>query len=240
MALRLASARVSVAVGMRRVLRTICCRVWARSRRLSSMWVSATRLRFRSLSRAVLVPSTRAAIGLGFNEVGEEIGILRGQVEERLLGLQFLAEMRRSGSIVRICRSWRQSGCSPVSGIGGGFLIVPGLMRATGMPILNAVGSSLVAVTAFGLTTAINYSVSGLVNWTLAGIFIGGGVLGGIAGVAAAKMLGSRRGVLNIVFAATIKRTISHSLQALKKQGRVRIRGGKWMLLNARSKPASA
>ena len=36
------------------------------------------------------------------------------------------------------------------------------------------------------------------------------------------------------------KRTISHSLQALKKRGRVRIRGGKWMLLKARSKPASA
>jgi hypothetical protein len=36
------------------------------------------------------------------------------------------------------------------------------------------------------------------------------------------------------------KRTISHSLQALKKQGRVRIRGGKWMLPKARSKPASA
>ena len=29
------------------------------------------------------------------------------------------------------------------------------------------------------------------------------------------------------------KRTISHSLQALKKQGRVKIRGGKWMLLKA-------
>jgi hypothetical protein len=36
------------------------------------------------------------------------------------------------------------------------------------------------------------------------------------------------------------KRTISHSLQALKKQGRVSIRGGKWMLPKARSKPASA
>jgi ribosomal protein L9 len=36
------------------------------------------------------------------------------------------------------------------------------------------------------------------------------------------------------------KRTISHSLQALKKQGRVRIRGGKWMLPKARSKAASA
>jgi len=45
-------------------------------------------------------------------------------------------------------------------------------MLATGMPILNAVGSSLVAVTAFGLTTAMNYSVSGLVDWTLAGVFI--------------------------------------------------------------------
>jgi hypothetical protein len=33
-------------------------------------------------------------------------------------------------------------------------------------------------------------------------------------------------------------RTISHSLQALKKQGRVRIRGGKWTLLKAGSKLA--
>jgi len=31
-------------------------------------------------------------------------------------------------------------------GIGGGFLIVPGLMLATGMPILNAIGSSLFSV----------------------------------------------------------------------------------------------
>jgi hypothetical protein len=36
------------------------------------------------------------------------------------------------------------------------------------------------------------------------------------------------------------KRTISHSLQVLKKQGRVRIRGGKWMLAKAHAKPASA
>ena len=49
-------------------------------------------------------------------------------------------------------------------GIGGGFLIVPALMLSTGMPILNAIGSSLVAVTAFGLTTAANYSFSGYVD----------------------------------------------------------------------------
>lgn len=40
-------------------------------------------------------------------------------------------------------------------GVGGGFLIVPGLMFASGMPILNAVGSSLVAVSAFAVTTAV-------------------------------------------------------------------------------------
>ena len=53
-------------------------------------------------------------------------------------------------------------------GIGGGFLIVPGLMLATGMPIGNAIGTSLVAVAAFGATTAANYALSGLVDWRIA------------------------------------------------------------------------
>ena len=42
-------------------------------------------------------------------------------------------------------------------GIGGGFLIVPGLMAASGMPMFSAVGSSLFAVSAFGATTAARY-----------------------------------------------------------------------------------
>ena len=45
-------------------------------------------------------------------------------------------------------------------GIGGGFLIVPGLMLGSGMPILNAIGSSLFSVGGFGLTTAISYALS--------------------------------------------------------------------------------
>ena len=68
-------------------------------------------------------------------------------------------------------------------GIGGGFLIVPALMLATGMPILNAVSSSLVAVTAFGLTTAASYAWSGLISWELAGAFIAGGIAGGLIGL---------------------------------------------------------
>lgn len=89
-------------------------------------------------------------------------------------------------------------------GIGGGFLIVPGLVAATGMPMINAIGSSLVAVTAFGLTTAANYAFSGLVDWALAGVFIVGGVVGGFLGARLAKHLSGTQGRLTTVFAGLI------------------------------------
>jgi uncharacterized membrane protein YfcA len=89
-------------------------------------------------------------------------------------------------------------------GIGGGFLIVPGLMASTGMPMRNAVGSSLVAVAAFGLTAALNYALSGLVDWPLAAVFIGGGVAGGLVGAALSKRLSAHKGALNTLFAILI------------------------------------
>jgi uncharacterized membrane protein YfcA len=89
-------------------------------------------------------------------------------------------------------------------GIGGGFLIVPALMLATGMSIMNAVSSSLVAVTAFGLTTAASYAWSGLISWELAGAFIAGGIAGGLIGTRSARHLSVRGSALNIVFAAVI------------------------------------
>lgn len=85
-------------------------------------------------------------------------------------------------------------------GIGGGFLIVPGLIASTGMPMLNAVGTSLIAVTAFGLTTALNYAVSGFVDWRLAAVFIAGGVAGGWGGTFAAARLAAT-GALQRIFA---------------------------------------
>ena len=89
-------------------------------------------------------------------------------------------------------------------GIGGGFLIVPGLILATGMPILNAVGSSLLAVTAFGAATALNYAVSGIVDWSLAILFVGGGIVGGFAGVGVARVLVRQQRALNVLFACVI------------------------------------
>ncbi|MGE0038154.1 MAG: sulfite exporter TauE/SafE family protein [Xanthobacteraceae bacterium] len=89
-------------------------------------------------------------------------------------------------------------------GIGGGFLIVPGLMFATGMPIINAIGSSLVGVAAFGGTAALNYAVSGFVDWRLALVFIGGGIAGGLLGGRVARKVGEKRGALNILLAVII------------------------------------
>lgn len=97
-------------------------------------------------------------------------------------------------------------------GIGGGFLVVPGLMAATGMPMLAAIGSSLVAVSAFGLTTAINYAQSGLVNWPLAAAFVVAVSAGGIAGARASAALAEHRGVLNVAFALLIFMTAAYML----------------------------
>ena len=89
-------------------------------------------------------------------------------------------------------------------GIGGGFLIVPGLVASTSMPILRAIGTSLVAVTAFGLTTSFNYALSGLVNWPLAGVFILGGIAGSAIGTRAARALSADKGKLNMIFAGFV------------------------------------
>jgi uncharacterized membrane protein YfcA len=89
-------------------------------------------------------------------------------------------------------------------GIGGGFLIVPGLMGATAMPLINAIGSSLVSVTAFGLTTAASYAWSGLVDWQLAGLFIVGGALGGLLGIRSARHLAGHKHALTRVFSGIV------------------------------------
>lgn len=89
-------------------------------------------------------------------------------------------------------------------GIGGGFLIVPGIMLGSGMPILSAIGSSLFSVGAFGVTTAASYAVSGLIDWPIAALFIAGGTGGGIAGMRLAMRLANSRRALTIVFAGIV------------------------------------
>jgi len=97
-------------------------------------------------------------------------------------------------------------------GIGGGFLIVPALMLASGIPIINAIGSSLFSVGSFGIITALNYAWSGLVNWPISAFFIAGGVVGGFVGMRSAVVLARERGMLTRIFASVILLVAAYTL----------------------------
>lgn len=97
-----------------------------------------------------------------------------------------------------------RSALSGFFGIGGGFLVIPGLIAETDMPMISAVGSSLLSVTAFGLTTAASYALSGLIDWWLAAVFIAGGIAGGLLGARAAKQLSTGKETLRLIFAGLV------------------------------------
>jgi uncharacterized membrane protein YfcA len=169
-------------------------------------------------SCALVFAATGICGALGGSVLGK---MMDGQSLLVLFALLMLAiallmlKTRSSAGIARVDISWSNTPAllglglvtgtlSGFFGIGGGFLIVPALMLATGMSIMSAISSSLVAVTAFGLATASSYAWSGLISWKLAGSFILGGLLGGLLGTGSARMLSLRRGALNTVFASII------------------------------------
>jgi uncharacterized membrane protein YfcA len=97
------------------------------------------------------------------------------------------------------------AGCiSGFFGIGGGFLIVPGIMLGSGMPMINAIGSSLFSVSLFGLTTSANYAFSHLVDWPVAAELIAGGAAGSWAGMKLARRLAEDRKILTRIFAGVV------------------------------------
>ena len=86
-------------------------------------------------------------------------------------------------------------------GIGGGFLIVPGLMVGARMSITEAASASLIAVMAFGLASASSYAWSGLIDWPIAILLIAGGALGSLAGARLNALVAQRKGLLTRIFA---------------------------------------
>jgi hypothetical protein len=89
-------------------------------------------------------------------------------------------------------------------GIGGGFLIAPGLMASTGMTLANASASSLVSVTLFGGATSLSYAASGQLLWPLFGALVAGGAMGTIAALPLARHLESRAALARTVFALMV------------------------------------
>src|SRR5215813_15089899 len=56
----------------------------------------------------------------------------------------------------------------------------------------------------FGLTTAANYALSGLIDWRLVLLFVGGGIAGGIAGGQLATTLAAKKRALSWVFGVVV------------------------------------
>lgn len=95
-------------------------------------------------------------------------------------------------------------------GIGGGFLIAPGLMAATGMTLANAAASSLVSVTLFGAATSLSYAASGLVDGRLFLALIVGGAGGVAIGAQLAPRLAARALLARRLFAVMIVATAGY------------------------------
>lgn len=87
-------------------------------------------------------------------------------------------------------------------GIGGGFLIVPGLLFSTRICMIKAVGTSLIAVGTFGVAASATYALSGLVDPIISILYLLGGIAGGYAGAKIASSM--PRGMLRKVFAIII------------------------------------
>jgi uncharacterized membrane protein YfcA len=165
---------------------------------------------------------TFAATGVAGAFIGSSIGkavdgnrlMLLFAILMLIVGMSMLRPRRNGGTAIAaltpmmICRVAAIAFCvgllAGFFGIGGGFLIVPALIFATDMPIIHAIGTSLLAVAAFGLATALNYALSGLVDWPVAAEFIGGGIVGGWIGTRLACELAMQRSTLNRVFAGVI------------------------------------
>lgn len=95
-------------------------------------------------------------------------------------------------------------------GIGGGFLIVPGLMAATGMTMAHAAASSLVSVVLFGAATSASYAASGQIDWEVFLALVAGGGLGALAGGPVARILDDRAILARQVFALFVIATAAY------------------------------
>ncbi len=109
----------------------------------------------------------------------------RGADEPESAGRFSLARVAGTGFLV--------GAASGFFGIGGGFLVVPGLIMSAGLSTIAAIGTSLLSVFAFGATTAVQYALAGKVDFLVALLFIAGGLIGGALGAAAGRRLGSAR-----------------------------------------------
>lgn len=111
-----------------------------------------------------------------------------------------LVRMDCSGAATMVCFDVSQVGHIAVHGIvvgvitgmvgvGGGFLIVPALVLLSGLPMKQAVGTSLVIVSAKSFAGFAGYMGAIAIDYTLMGAFTGIAVAGSFLGAAVSKRM---------------------------------------------------
>jgi len=88
---------------------------------------------------------------------------------------------------------------SGLLGVGGGFVIVPALRRATNAPVQAIVATSLAVITLVSLSGVVSTTIAGHMNWHVAAPFAAGALSGMLAGRLFASRLSGQR--LQQVFA---------------------------------------
>ena len=170
-------------------------------------------VRWRSAGIFALVGAVGATLGSHFGTLANGEWLLLGfGVLMLVVGVLMLrkeapegAKGSQRGSDLKVTSTALAAGtASGLFGIGGGFLIVPGLIFSTSMPMINAVSSSLLAVGVFGIATASTYALSGLVDWRVVLELLVGGSVGGWLAVGLTHRLSQQQHVLKRLFAATI------------------------------------
>jgi uncharacterized protein len=74
-------------------------------------------------------------------------------------------------------------------GVGGGFLIVPALVMLVGLPIRQAVGTSLVVIAMNSLAGLLGHLQGEAIDLTLVTLFVVAGLAGSLAGVRLARRI---------------------------------------------------
>lgn len=90
-------------------------------------------------------------------------------------------------------------------GLGGGFVVVPALMRFCGLPMRRAVGTSLVTVAVLAVPGTIAHALLGHVDWSLALLLALGVVPGAAIGARLATRATDR--TVHVAFAALLALT---------------------------------
>ena len=98
-------------------------------------------------------------------------------------------EIHRRGWVVTLASGAGVGLLTGILGVGGGFLIVPALVMLVGLPIRQAVGTSLVIITMNSIAGLLGHLHGATFDMVVIGIFVAAGFIGAFVGARLGRVL---------------------------------------------------